>query len=66
MRSHRFTLIAVIVGAGALALCIGACPASATTGTWIITTSTTLTEDHQGPVVIGAEQTTLNCSGHTI
>jgi parallel beta-helix repeat protein len=32
----------------------------------VITTNTTLTADHQGPVVIGADGITLDCAGHTI
>ena len=32
----------------------------------VITTNTTLTSDHQGPVVIGADDITLDCAGHTI
>ena len=38
--------------------------ASATSGTWTITTNTTLTEDHYGSIVIGADNITLNCAGH--
>lgn len=44
-----------------------AIPAEAdTSGTLVITADTTLTEDHQGSIVIAADGVTLDCDGHTI
>jgi parallel beta-helix repeat protein len=45
----------------------GAVPAIAdTTGTLVITTDTTLTEDHDGPISIVADGVTLDCDGHAV
>jgi hypothetical protein len=38
----------------------------ATTGPLTITTNTTLSEDHEGNIVIAADWITLNCNGHAI
>ena len=48
-----------------LALTASVAPAS-TTGTLEITTNTTLTEDHYGEIVIGADNITLDCAGHSV
>ena len=40
--------------------------ASATAGTLVINSNTTLTEDHNGNVVIGTDNVTLDCAGHAI
>ncbi|HTS37409.1 MAG TPA: right-handed parallel beta-helix repeat-containing protein [Candidatus Solibacter sp.] len=40
--------------------------AGATSGTLVITTDTTLTEDHQGNILINASKVTLDCAGHTV
>lgn len=40
--------------------------ASASSGTLIITTSTTLTEDHYGNILISASNVTLDCAGHLV
>lgn len=37
-----------------------------TSGTLTITTSTTLTEDHNGNIVIAANRVTLDCAGHAV
>jgi hypothetical protein len=39
---------------------------SATTGGLVITSSTTLSEDHQGNVLIDADGVTLDSAGHLI
>src|SRR5947208_2387617 len=53
-----------------LLLCLAAALAASNTAsagsTWVITANTTLTADHQGPVVIGADGITLDCAGHTV
>lgn len=41
-------------------------PASATDGEMVVTSDTTLTEDHQGNIVIAADGVTLDCDGHTV
>src|SRR6266545_3673360 len=38
----------------------------ATTGTLLITSDTTLTENHDGSIVIGADNVTLDCAGHEV
>lgn len=53
----------------AFALCVALLPAvavSATTGTMQITTDTTLTEDHSGPIDVVADNVTLDCDGHAV
>jgi parallel beta-helix repeat protein len=40
--------------------------ASATSGTLVITSNTTLTEDHFGSIVIDADNVTLDGAGHTV
>jgi len=37
-----------------------------TSGTLILTSDTTLTEDHQGDIIIDADGVTLDCAGHRI
>jgi hypothetical protein len=39
---------------------------SATSGTLVITSNTTLTEDHAGEIVIAADGVTLDCAGHLV
>jgi parallel beta-helix repeat protein len=41
-------------------------PVWATSGTLTITTTTSLTEDHQGNIVIAENGLTLDCDGHTV
>jgi parallel beta-helix repeat protein len=40
--------------------------ASATVGTLVITANTVLTEDHQGTVIVAADNVTFDCAGHTV
>jgi parallel beta-helix repeat protein len=40
--------------------------AGATSGTMAITSDTTLTEDHEGNIVVDADGVTLDCAGHTV
>lgn len=58
------------IGTGLAALMLLALPlappASATSGTLFITTDTTLTEDHEGSIVIAADAVTLDCAGHAV
>ena len=56
-------VVASLLGAALLVL---AAPAHATSGTLVITSSTTLTEDHFGHIVIAADNVTLDCAGHTV
>ncbi len=41
-------------------------PAHATTGTLTINADTTLTEDHYGSIIIGTDDITLDCGGHSV
>ena len=41
-------------------------PVSGTSGTRTIKTDTTLTEDHFGSIIIGADDITLDCNNHTV
>jgi parallel beta-helix repeat protein len=52
----------------AMASLVGAVSASAnaSSGVLVITTDTTLTEDHQGPIVVAADGVTLDCAGHAL
>jgi parallel beta-helix repeat protein len=50
----------------ALVLAVLTSPATASSGTLTITSSTTLTEDHYGNIVIDADNVTLDCAGHTV
>ncbi len=59
----RLLLVAAVV---ALALSVIAPPATASSGTLVITSDTTLTEDHHGNIVIEADNVTLDCAGHTV
>ena len=43
-----------------------AAPAWGTSGTLVVSTDVTLTEDHDGPVQIAADSVVLDCAGHTI
>ena len=56
------TGIAVLV----LVVFAGLISASATSGTMTILVDTVLTEDHDGRIVIGADNVTLDCAGHTV
>lgn len=40
--------------------------AVASSGTMVVTTDTTLTEDHHGNILINASKVTLDCAGHTV
>src|SRR5215207_3657183 len=40
--------------------------AAQTSGTLVITSDTTLTTDHQGSIVIGANDVTLDCAGYSV
>jgi parallel beta-helix repeat protein len=51
----------------ALALVFVAAPtASASSGTMVVSTTTTLTEDHYGNIQITASNVTLDCGGHVV
>ena len=49
-----------------LVLVVSYSPVGATSGTLTITTSRTLTEDHNGNIVIATDGVVLNCAGHTV
>jgi parallel beta-helix repeat protein len=38
----------------------------ATSGTLVITTNTTLAEEHQGSIIVDADGVTLDCAGHSV
>lgn len=63
-RAGRLRLTAA--AAIALALTVIPSSATATSGTLIITSNTTLTEDHQGNIHIAADNVTLDCANHTV
>lgn len=51
----------------AVSLTLASAPAAdATSGTMLITVDTTLTEDHDGSIVIDADDVTLDCAGHSV
>ena len=50
----------------AIPVCETQVPGPSTTGTLTITESTTLIQNHDGNIVIGADNVTLDCAGHTI
>lgn len=54
-----------VLGAVVLVLALGP-PAHATSGDLFITTDTTLSEDHQGKIVVAADDVTLDCAGHLV
>jgi len=49
-----------------IAAAVFASAAGATSGTLVVTSDTTLSEDHSGNLVIGADGVTLDCAGHLI
>lgn len=61
---RRLGLLPVV--AGAVLLALSSSSALASSGTLIITSDTTLTEDHFGSVVIAADNVTLDCAGFRI
>jgi parallel beta-helix repeat protein len=62
-------MMKALLGVWGLSFLLFSClpfPAWGTTGTLTITADTTLTEDHTGGIVIGADNITLNCDNHTV
>jgi parallel beta-helix repeat protein len=53
--------LVLVVAAG-----LGSATAGATSGTLYVTSNTTLKEDHQGTIVIAADNVTLDCTGHAV
>ena len=70
METHRTSWRTRTVAAASAALLLvpllGVMPAAATTGTWLLTHSTTLQADYYGNIVIETDNVTLDCAGHTI
>src|SRR4029077_8657205 len=66
-RSHmtRSIFSTVVLGIALLPM-LTMSPAYASSGTMVITTDTTLTEDHQGNILLNANKVTLDCAGHTV
>lgn len=62
----RTTLIVGVFAVSSLWLLMSAPAAANTSGTMTVSTDTTLTEDHDGRIVIDADGVTLDCAGHTI
>lgn len=56
----------IAFGVSALLACPFGATADATTGTFFITSDTTLTEDHTGDFVIAADGITLDCAGYSV
>jgi parallel beta-helix repeat protein len=61
-RGFRLLLVAFVT----TLLVLPAVPATASTDPWVMTEDTKLTEDHFGPIVVGADGITLNCAGHSV
>src|SRR6476619_2328660 len=59
------TLIVALAGI-LLAAALGTGSAAASTGTLVVTSNTTLTEDHHGNILIEGDNITLDCAGHTV
>ena len=60
-------VLRVMLGAAIAGLMLVVVPvASATTGTLVITSNTTLSEDHVGNIVVSADGVTLDCAGHSV
>jgi len=67
MTSISFFRISAFAFAATLALVFIVAPtASASSGTMIVSTTTTLTEDHYGNILITASNVTLDCAGHVV
>jgi len=60
-RIQTFSVMAIL-----LLVLVDASPASATSGTLMIDTDTTLTEDHSGSIVINADDITLDCDEYSV
>ena len=58
----RLMFVPVLV----ICFALPAVSASATEGVMIVTSDTTLTEDHQGTIQIEADDVILDCAGHTV
>jgi parallel beta-helix repeat protein len=55
------------VATGAIVFALAATPAAfASSGTLVLTNSTTLTEDHHGNILINGSNVVLDCGGHTV
>lgn len=54
---------AILAGLVVMSLAL---PTSATDGEMVVTSDTTLTQDHQGSIRIEADGATLDCRGHTV
>jgi parallel beta-helix repeat protein len=66
-RSALATVFALFLGTALLVPSSSAAASHrAQGGTLSITTTTTLTQDHQGPIVIGADHVALDCAGHSV
>ncbi len=61
------TRLSILVVLAVISALVSALPAGAnTSGVMTVTADTTLTEDHDGRLVIGADNVTLDCAGYTI
>jgi len=61
----RSIFSAAVLGIALLPM-LSTSPAHASSGTMVITTDTTLTEDHQGNILVNANKVTLDCAGHIV
>jgi parallel beta-helix repeat protein len=59
--------LGALMGGAIIALGAPTSPAAAeTSGTLVVTSDATLTEDHQGNIVVAADGVTLDCDGHAV
>jgi parallel beta-helix repeat protein len=58
--------VVLVVAFVAALLAVPSVQVAATSGTLSVTTDTTLTEDHDGDIVIDMDNVTLDCAGHTV
>jgi len=64
LRSTRRAALAALVLAVVAAVVVSA--AGATSGTLYVTSNTILKEDQHGPIIINADNVTLDCAGHAV
>ena len=62
MKGFRAVCVIVV----AVVSAITAPAAFGTAGTMVVSTDTTLTEDHQGQIVVNGSGVTLDCAGHRV
>jgi parallel beta-helix repeat protein len=66
MAAIRTRSLIVAIAGILLAGALGTGSAAASTGTLLVTATTTLTEDHHGNILISGDNITLDCAGHAV